>query len=201
MTENTDTTTDALQGEVERLRAKNAELLAELKAAKSTANESQTALEVACSERDAAAGEVRALRLDGPVSALLADVAVDADLFAQVFARHYRFDLDADGRVAILDAEGKPAMVTDIAAVHTGGNARHERPQTHPSAGKPRPATFTAADVRKLAESSTDADAFGHLLAGSRASGGGAIGVRGSTVAANTAKPGAAPVASPYGLR
>ena len=201
MTNPADTTTEALQGEIERLRAKNAELLGELKAAKATATESQTALDAACSERDAARAEVRGLRLDAPVAGLLRDVAIDADLFGQVFARHYRFELDDNGRVAILDAEGNPATVVDAGTLHTGGNARQERSQTALTKGKPRPATFTAEDVRKLAEATPDAEAFSHLLIGSRASGGGASGARGGLLSPSATTPQPKPAASPYGLR
>ncbi|PBS11934.1 hypothetical protein CMZ82_12415 [Lysobacteraceae bacterium NML93-0792] len=201
MTNPPDTTTEALHNEIERLRAKNAELLGELKAAKATATEAQEAAAATGAELEATRAEVRSLRLDAPVASLLGDVAIDADLFGQVFARHYRFELDADGRVAILDAEGKPAMVADSAPLHTGGNARTQKPDAQQAQAKPRPAMFTAADVRKLAESSPDAEAFARLLVGSRASGGGAIGVRGATATAATAKPDATPAASPYGLR
>lgn len=201
MTNPSDTTTEALQSEIERLRAKNAELLGELKAAKASATEAQEAAAATGAELDVTRAEVRSLRLDAPVASLLGDVAIDADLFAQVFGRHYRFDLDDQNRVAIFDQDGNPATVVDTPPMVSGGNARSQRPNTQQAAGTPRPATFTAADVRKLAESSPDAEAFGRLLVGSRASGGGAIGVRGGNATASTAKPDATPAASPYGLR
>ncbi len=196
-----DTTTEALQSEIERLRAKNAELLGELKAAKASATDAQTAAETVTAERDAARAEVRALRLDEPVNGLLRDVAVDADLFAQVFGRHYRFDLDDQNRIAIFDQDGNPATVVDMPPTVSGGNARSQRPNTQQTAGTRRPATFTADDVRKLAEASPDAESFGRLLAGSRASGGGASGMRGGVAPVVTAKPDTSAAPQPFGIR
>lgn len=202
MTKTPENTTDsALQAEIDRLRGKNTELLAELKAAKAAATDAQTALEAAHGERDAALADVRALRLDKPVAALLADVAVDADLFAQLFARHFTFAVAEDGGVVIHDTDGNPAQVQEPGSVTTGGNARTTRPDERSAAGKARPATFTAADVEALARATPDAGKFAALIP-DRASGGGATGSRGGSVPAPStpAQPAASP-ASPYGLR
>lgn len=197
-------TADALQAEVDRLRTKNGELLVELKAAKAAATDAQAALDAAQGERDAAVADARFLRLDAPVAALLGDVAVDADLFGQLFARHYRFALDDAGAVVILNAEGEPATVTEPGEV-TYQKDHRGRPTATVVSRKPdkvRPATFTAGDVRKLAEASGDADKFARLLP-VHASGGGASGSQAwppSPTGDNAPAPAqAAP--SPYGLR
>ncbi|WP_434026179.1 hypothetical protein [[Pseudomonas] boreopolis] len=201
MTNLPETTTEALQAEIDALRAKNAELLAELKAAKAKATDAQAALEAAQGERDAALADVRALRLDQPVAAVLDDVAVDGELFGQLFARHYQFALGDDGRVIILDAKGEPAMVREPDTVVTGGN-KGGRPEERRTPGKVRPATFTAGDVRLLAEGTPDAERFVRLYA-VRANGGGGPGpgYRDLSPTGPAGKPEAQPAPSPFGLR
>lgn len=194
-------TPEALLAEIQALRAKNVQLLAELKAAKAAATDATAAQEALQAERDAALADARALRLDGPVAALVADVAVDAELFRTLWDRHYRFALDDKGAVVILDAEGQPAMVTEPGSLHLGGNARTKGPEDVRKPGKTRPAAFTADDVRLLAEATPDADRFRRVIVGSRASDGGAASPGSlAHVTPHPAQPAAAP-AQPFGLR
>lgn len=195
-------TPEALQAEIQALRAKNVQLLAELKAAKAAATDAAAALEAMQGERDAAVADARALRLDGPVAALVADVAVDGELFRTLFDKHYRFALDDKGAVVILDSEGKPAMVTEPGTVTTGGNARTKRPEEVRTPGKTRPAAFTADDVRLLCDATPDADRFNRVIVGSRASDGGAASPGRPGAWAAPATPAAPqPAPQPFGLR
>lgn len=194
-------TPEALLAEVQTLRTKNVELLAELKAAKTGRTDTQAELAALQAERDAALAEVRSLRLDGPVAATLADIAIDAELFGQLFGRHYTFALNDSGAIVITNAEGTPAMVTEPDAVSTGGNKRHEKPREVRTPGKARPARFDADDIRALALATADAEKFKHMLP-HRASGGGADGRPGLPAAQHTTKPTPEqPAPSPYGLR
>lgn len=204
--ENTpEATIEALQAELERLRTKNVELLAELKTAKATATDAQAALDALQGERDAALADVRALRLDGPVGRALADVSVDAELFGQMFGRHYKFALDDNGAIVILDKDGNPAIakepdVVTYAKDHRGRPTRSEASRTP---GKERPARFPD-DVALLAQGTPDAEKFEHLFVRSRASGGGAPGSPAplSTMPPPSDKPApAAPPQPQFGIR
>lgn len=204
MSETPETTTEALQAELEALRTKNVELLAELKAAKAGAKDAQAALEAAHGERDAALADVRALRLDAPVARALEEVALDGELFHAMFGRHYSFDLDEHGAIVILDKDGNRAMVTEPETVTTGGNKRSERQAEQRTPGKERAARFDADDIKLLADACPDADKLKTVTIGTRASGGGALGSRpgGSvptTGGSDKATEAAAP--SPFGLR
>ena len=203
MTTPPETTTEALQVEIEALRTKNVELLAELKTAKAAAKEAQDALATLQGERDAAVADVRALRLDGPVARVLDEVAVDPELFRTLWDKHYTFALDDAGAVAIFDKDGNVATVTEGGSTTTGGNRRGKRPETTRVLGKERPARFTAEDVRLLCDASPDKPRFDHVLRGFSGYGGGAVGnynprALAAAVSATTDTP-AAP--SPFGLR
>lgn len=204
MSETPETTTEALQAELEALRDKNVELLAELKAAKATAKAAQASVEAAQAERDAALADVRALRLDAPVARALEEVALDAELFHAMFGRHYSFDLDEHGAIVILDKDGNRAMVTEPETVTTGGNKRSERQAEQRTPGKERAARFDADDIKLLADACPDADKLKTVTIGTRASGGGALGSRpGGSVptTGGSDKPTEAAAPSPFGLR
>lgn len=204
MTKTPETTTEALQAELEALRDKNVELLAELKAAKATAKAAQASVEAAQAERDAALADVRALRLDAPVARALEEVALDAELFHAMFGRHYSFDLDEHGAIVILDKDGNRAMVTEPETVTTGGNKRSERQAEQRTPGKERAARFDADDIKLLADACPDADKLKTVTIGTRASGGGALGSRpGGSVptTGGSDKPTEAAAPSPFGLR
>lgn len=194
-------TPEALQRQIDALRAKNSELLGKLKAAQSARDEAQTALEAAQAAATEAQGQVRALRLDAPVNALLDEIAIDGELFQSLFQRHYRFALDDNGAVVILDTEGKPAMVTEpdrVTHAPGSGGKRHDKITTP---GDTRPAAFTANDVRRLAETCPDADKLAHVLVASRADGGGAVGSKGLQPSPAPVPKPDKPQPQPFGLR
>lgn len=185
-------TTQTHEQELETLRAHSAELLADLRKAKATIKELTEQLEATTSERDAAKQAWRDLTLERPVQAMLEQVAILPDYFMAEFnARGYRFELDDDSEVIIVDGDGNPAQV---------GESRRVSGELKPEITM-RPATFTEADIRKLAledwlpeeERSPHVERFTKLMLGSRASGGGAGGARGTRQApqipANEAKP------------
>lgn len=196
-------TPEALLAEVEALRAKNVQLLAELKAAKATATEATAAQDALQSERDAAVSDARALRLDGPVAALVADVAIDAELFRTLFDKHYRFALDDNGAVVILDSEGQPAMAKEPDRVRTSGRRGRSDYKEERIPGKTRPAAFTADDVRLLCDGTPDKERFERVLIGSLACGGGASSSpwRGGDMPTGGDKPASQAAPQPFGLR
>lgn len=170
------------QKEIEALRAKNIELLGKLKKVQGERDTAQTALEAATGERDNALGAVKALKLDQPVAAMLERVSLAPELFAAQWSKEYTFAMTDDG-IAIHDLDGNPAIVTD-------------------DKGKPRSAQFTEGDINLLCDQSPHKAIFDHVVIGSRASGGGASGSRGSGASFPTGKPGKpSPSPSPYGLR
>lgn len=200
-TEQPQATPEALQRQIDALRAKNSELLGKLKAAQTARDEAQEALEAMQTTATEAQGQVVALRLDAPVNALLDDIALDAELFQSLFQRHYRFALDDSGAVVILDAEGKPAMVTEPDKVTHGPGSDGKRQQKVTTPGDTRPAAFTANDVRRLAETCPDADKLAHVLVASRANGGGAVGSKGLQPSPSPIREPSKPQPQPFGLR
>jgi len=138
--------TDEVTAEVERLRAKNAELLQELKTAKARANDSGGELE-------ALRLELTEYKLNKPVSKVLADVLTGSKFAAQELGEHFTFALDDAGEVRMLDLEGKPVEIID-------GDTR-------------RPIRLEAGEIYKYL---SDLGTLDHILRGSGASGGGATG-------------------------
>ena len=171
---------DALTQEIERLREHNAELLAEMKKAKALSKDLVTQVETLTGERDHARTEVQRFQLDNPVSQMAERVSILPDHFLTEFGKGFQFARTDDG-IQIQDRDGNPAMVKVD--------------------DKPRAATFTEGDVRLLCEQSANVETFHHLLVGSRASGGGALGGRGvaSQPTVKPVQPQAAPVQ--FGLR
>ncbi|MGO1541406.1 MAG: hypothetical protein ACTHXB_07225 [Luteimonas sp.] len=211
---NVDTAPDAaaLQKEIEALRAKNKELLGKLRAAKDAGNAAATGLQEAQegaqaaqealqAERDALADEVRRLRLDGPVAALVADLAIDGDLFRHLFDKHYRFVLADDGSPAIVDGEGNPAQVKEPDVVRKIGKPGTSGYREEVTAGKARPARFTSEDVVLLCDGTPDKDRFAHVLVASRADGGGAVGSKGLQPGPSPIPKPDKPKPQPFGLR
>ena len=194
-------TVETLQREVEALRAKNSELLGKYKAVQAARDEAQAALEAAQATASDMQGQVRALRLDAPVAALLDDIALDAELFQGLFNRHYRFELDDAGAIVILDAEGQPAMVTEPDKVTHLTGSRGKPQEEQRTSGQSRPAAFTANDVRRLAETCPDADKLARVLVASRADGGGALGSKGLQPSPSPVPKPDKPKLQPFGLR
>lgn len=172
---------DVLEQEIERLRAHNAELLADLKTAKREAKDLAGQLEAVTAERDAARADYQGIALDAPVKQMAERLAVLPDHFLAEFGKRYTFARDESG-IVVRDLEGNPATIKD-------------------DKGKPRPALFTEADIRTLCSESDAVQVFNHLLIGSMASGGGAIGSRWSPPTRDDKKPAEQPPAPAFGFR
>jgi hypothetical protein len=83
------------------LAAKNVELLGELKAAKQRAKDLEA-------ERETLRADLRTMRVDVPVSEMLTKVLIGSKFAAAELAESYKFDLDEEGKLVMLDTDGKP---------------------------------------------------------------------------------------------
>jgi hypothetical protein len=183
---------DRLQEEIESLRNHNTELLAELKAAKTTAKQLTTQVETLTGERDQAVTTLQEETVSRPARALIERMSNLPEYFEAEFKkRGYQFVHTAQG-IVIHDAEGNVPLLQD----HEGT--------------APRPCNFTAADLSTLvmerwkpaAERHPSADTFASMVRAPHISGGGARdsgpGGRGPSPAAPTP---AAPSPPALGLR
>ncbi|CEG53044.1 hypothetical protein LGR51_01035 [Pseudomonas sp. NP21570] len=180
MTDNTQPNHEELTAELDRLRQKNAELLDELKRAKAKSNDSSGELETL-------RAEVRSLRLDKPLDAMLADLFVVSPRLARAeLEEDFSFELDEAGDIVVLNKEGERVTVEDP-------------PEQGHIRGKQRPIGFNRDDLRKvLAETGK----WDRILIGTRATGGGASAqpYRGqTTTAAPAGEP--QPAKAGFGLR
>lgn len=167
--------TDNDSAEIERLRAKNAELLAELKTFKTKATESG-------SEVETLRAQVEEYRLHRPVADLLGKVLVASKYSAAELAEHFKFELNEAGEIEMRDTEGKPVQVTEKVD------------------GKPvtRPIRLEEDEVwRYLAH---DYQKLNHIVRASKATGGGAPSNGRATSAPHRQAP-AAPKGDGFGLR
>ena len=101
MTDNTENTE-----ELERLRTKNAELLAELKKVKAD----RDALSITVESH---ATEIADFKVKKPVEALLDKLLVASKYSGQELAEHFTFALNDAGVLEMRDAEGQPVTVTE----------------------------------------------------------------------------------------
>lgn len=164
-----------LNEEIERLRQKNAELLNESKKAKARTSELESALQ-------AANGKLMDLELNKPVEAMLKDLFIVSPRLARMeLEEHYQFVLGEDGKIQMQDKQGKPVEV------------QLDNEETI------RPAQFTPKDIESALVKSGK---FNSILIGSRASGGGASGVKSGSGYTPKSAPATEPKpASPFGLR
>lgn len=115
--------------ELEKLRAKRDELLGEVKALKAKNAELESARAEAVTRADAAEGEVRRVRLDEPVEAVLGDLfTVRLKHVLPEIREHFDFALGEDGEISFTTKDGEPVTIG------SGSGARE--------------AGFTADDVR-----------------------------------------------------
>ena len=170
----TDTDNTEITAEIERLRAKNAELLDELKAAKGKATESGR-------EVEALRAQVEDSRLHRPVADLLSKVLVSSKYSAAELAEHFKFELNEAGEIEMRDTEGKPVLITE----KVDGES------------VTRPIKLEEQEVwRYLAH---DYQKLNHIVRSSKATGGGASGSNSSGVP--TRKTPSAPKGEGFGLR
>lgn len=104
MTDNADSHADA--EELERLRAKNAELLTELKKVKAERDGLTTKVEA----QDA---EITEYKFNKPVADLLSKVLVSSKYSSQELAEHFTFALNDAGVLEMRDLDGKPVEVSE----------------------------------------------------------------------------------------
>ena len=181
---------EALTAEVERLRRHSETLLEEKRAERKAKDDALAKLSAVEAERDKLAGDLRAIRLDGPVERLIEQTATDPVIFRALFDRAgYSFALDDDGGPCVLDSEGEPLATTG-------------------KDGTPQPIPFEPAALASYllppdlprSEWTADHARFANVLVGSHARGSGATAHRGS---ASTVKQAEATQAPPqrFGLK
>lgn len=162
------TDNEALTAEVERLRRHSETLLNEKRQLKAERDDATAKLSAVEAERDGLAGQLREIKLTGPVDQLLSEVATDPVTLGLLLDRAgIRFELGEDDRPCIVNADGEPLT--------TAGPD-----------GKALPLPFEPAALAAfllppgVPPSNWDAEQkrFASVLVGSRASGSGAVGVR-----------------------
>lgn len=125
--------------EIETLRNHNAELLADLKKARSKVTGLTEQLEAATMDKDAALAECQRIKFNEPVNKMMQSITDLPEYFQMEFnALGYRFDLDGE-RIVIRDQDGNPAMVK-CGPEPTNGEPR-----------RTREAEFAEDDIRHLA--------------------------------------------------
>jgi hypothetical protein len=92
--------------ELDRLRTKNAELLAELKKVKGE----RDALSITVESH---AAEISDFKVNKPVEGLLDKLLVASKYSSQELAEHFTFSLNEAGVLQMLDANGQPVTVTE----------------------------------------------------------------------------------------
>jgi hypothetical protein len=147
------TTDDDQLAEVEKLRGKVRELLAENRRLKDT----NATLTARTSQQEAA---LRRYELDAPVERAIAEVAMPGceELWRMAFERSFEFRIGPTGAVSIVTKDGEPAVLVAQPGV--------------PGRETERPARLEPADLRVLA----GAPEFLPITMGSKGSGGGASG-------------------------
>lgn len=168
----------AAQAEVQRLREHADQVLTEKKRLQRELTELQGVQE----RHDAAVKELTHLKLDMPVDALAAEIAIDPKLFKALWSENHKFALDAEGKPCVQTLEGEPVMV-DGTPLPFDAKAIAEYLY-------PRDSKLHTADTAR----------FGRVLKGTGASGGGASGGTGGIPLSQPTKKTAAEVPQ-FGLR
>jgi hypothetical protein len=172
------------QAEVQRLREHADQVLTEKKRL-----QAQLADLAGLQEKyEAASQELTHLKLDLPVDALAAEIAVDPKLFKTLWNEGHRFALDDQGRPCVQTADGKPIMVK--------GRDGNETPL--PFEAKAIVEYLYPTDPKLH---TADSARFGRVLIGSAASGGGASGGAGPGASRSEPAKKKAADAPQFGLR
>lgn len=163
-----------MSDEVEKLVAKNAELLAELKATRAKLIDAQTEKAAEVERANTAEGKLKKVLLENPVDDVLKKlVAIPSPRILDEIRQTFGFSLAEDGTIKVGDKDGNPLMIL--------GDAKEARE-----------ATFTVQDIRFAME---EHGGFDDVLL---ARGIGGTGMRGPQ---KPIKVETAPVASQFGLR
>lgn len=144
-------TIEQLENEIQKLREKNVQLLSEKKQVQAQRDEAKSQLDAVSAERDDLAEKYNYLTVELPRQDVLEQVAMPgaSDMLYRELTHHFNIAKDEEGQDVFQDKEGNPLEVE----------------------GEPVP--FTADGIKTLYESGV-MQTIGHLLAGSRACGGGA---------------------------
>lgn len=170
------------QAETQRLREHAEQVLTEKKRLQRELADLQE-------KHEAVGKELTQLKLDVPVDALVAELAIDPKLFKALFNETHRFALDDDGKPCVQTADGAPVMVKG-------------------KDGKEVPLPF---NVEAIAEylyprdkklHTADTARFGRMLRGTAAGGGGASGGAGKDGVSSSGSAKQQPAQTPeFGLR
>ena len=149
----TDKTTEQLQEELDKLKDKNTQLLAEKRKAQTERDELAERLASVEQERDTVAGKYHHLTVEMPRQDILESVAVDgaADLLWRELTHHYDVVRAEDGQDVLHDKEGQPLEI------------------------KGKPVLLDRDGIRRLWESGS-LPSIGRLILGLGSVGGGATG-------------------------
>lgn len=180
--------------EIDTLRSHNAELLAELKAAKRQAGELTEQVATLTGERDTAHADLQAATVGQPVNAMLERIATVPKLLKGLLDEHGYTFANEDGRIVMRDRDGKVPQILSIA----GGKTTS------------RDMAFTEDDMTRLLcedwatvdKRSAAANDFAHVIKAPHVSGCGTKeSVRTNGIATSSAASTATPGPSPYGIR
>ncbi|MEH6643910.1 hypothetical protein [Vreelandella glaciei] len=104
---------ESLTAELEKVKAKNAELLGKVKKAQQGSGEYSERLEALEAENQSLKSELRAFTFDAPVNAVFKEVSGAGSIFRESFEKHFSIIQDEyEGRFWIHDKEGNPIYKT-----------------------------------------------------------------------------------------
>lgn len=102
-----------LTSELEKVKAKNAELLGKVKKAQQGSGENSERLEALETENQSLKAELRAFTFDSPVNAVFKDISGAGSIFRESFEKHFSIIQDEyEGRFWIHDKDGNPVYKT-----------------------------------------------------------------------------------------
>ncbi|HCR96869.1 MAG: hypothetical protein ACTH5L_05905 [Halomonas sp.] len=102
-----------LTAELEKVKAKNAELLGKVKKAQQGSGENSERLEALEAENANLKGELRTYTYDAPVNAVFKEISGAGSIFRESFEKHFSIIQDeCEGRFWIHDKDGNPVYKT-----------------------------------------------------------------------------------------
>ncbi|WP_027965578.1 hypothetical protein [Halomonas halocynthiae] len=117
---------ESLTAELEKVKAKNAELLGKVKKAQQGSGEYSERLEALEAENQSLKSELRAFTFDAPVNAVFKEVSGAGSIFRESFEKHFSIIQDEyEGRFWIHDKDGNPVYKT----VQQGKYGNREEPR------------------------------------------------------------------------
>ena len=179
----TDKIDQSLTEEIERLRQKNAELLGELKQARAQVKELETQAEQSITQAQTLKDELYKIKLHDPVLNLLDGILVSAKYSSKELGERYQFELNDQGVIEMRELDGAVVEITEKV------DGREIK----------RPIRFDKTEIWRYL---SDQGEFDHIVRGSGASGGGAVGSQSSySSPATAAKPATESKGAGFGLK